>query len=612
MLETLRPPEGYRFDRAVGTTFTLDLESLLTAPLAFTFFDWEDADGRPSADPLALLEAIRRHATRIHLFCQVGQIKIPSANQRLLAYIEDAVIEARAPHSSGLFHPKVWIIRFTPIDSEEPVMYRLLCMSRNLAQSRSWDTTLVLDGVLKNRTSAIRRNHPVGDFIQALPGMAVRRPSQDVRQAIDTIQYEIRRVDFALPEGFRDAQFHPMGHIIRNSWPFPDEPREFLVLSPFLSGTFVHRLAKIHTIQHLISRPESLTGLPAHTLDSVTHTWAMAPDAELDSNEGVDEDLSAVTGELSAQEGDELAGLHAKLFVMDDGWNAHVWTGSANATEAAFQRNVEFMVQLTGRKKHCGIAALLGSEEHEEGLRLLLEEYTPGDTDPPEDPERLALQHRIRQALQTLLDAHLTVRAESADDEHFSLTIATERRLTFQPDVEVDLWPATLSPGMAQKLDSPSTSLEFSHLSMSAITAFIAFHVRARATNKVEEERFILRLPMSGAPSDRRERILQSLLTDPDQIMRLLLLLLSDEGLRADDFIPSGQGSGNQTSFGGLGSSTLLESLVRAFHRDPDALDYVENLISELQKTAKGQALLPPGLEQIWAPIRSARKEMRR
>ena len=31
-LETLRPPEGYLFDRAVGTTFTLDLMTLLAVP----------------------------------------------------------------------------------------------------------------------------------------------------------------------------------------------------------------------------------------------------------------------------------------------------------------------------------------------------------------------------------------------------------------------------------------------------------------------------------------------------------------------------------------------------------------------------------------------------
>ena len=68
LLESLRPPTGYRLRRAVGTSFTLDLMALLTAPLAFTFFDAHDDDGAPVTDPVALLEALRRHAEKITLF----------------------------------------------------------------------------------------------------------------------------------------------------------------------------------------------------------------------------------------------------------------------------------------------------------------------------------------------------------------------------------------------------------------------------------------------------------------------------------------------------------------------------------------------------------------
>ena len=39
LLEALRPPEGFRFDQGLGTTYTLDLLALLTAPLAFTWFE---------------------------------------------------------------------------------------------------------------------------------------------------------------------------------------------------------------------------------------------------------------------------------------------------------------------------------------------------------------------------------------------------------------------------------------------------------------------------------------------------------------------------------------------------------------------------------------------
>src|SRR5207249_7591823 len=89
LLDALRPPAGYRLDRAVGTSYTLDLLALLTAPLAFTFFDCEDNEGRPATDPLALLQAIRRHAGRIHLFCQAGRIAVPRPGQHLLHYLED-------------------------------------------------------------------------------------------------------------------------------------------------------------------------------------------------------------------------------------------------------------------------------------------------------------------------------------------------------------------------------------------------------------------------------------------------------------------------------------------------------------------------------------------
>ena len=46
LLDALRPPPGYRFDRAIGTTFTLDLVALLVTPVAFALFDVE-IGGRP-------------------------------------------------------------------------------------------------------------------------------------------------------------------------------------------------------------------------------------------------------------------------------------------------------------------------------------------------------------------------------------------------------------------------------------------------------------------------------------------------------------------------------------------------------------------------------------
>ena len=40
--------------------------------------------------------------------------------------------------------PKVWILRYA--SATEGVRYRVLCLSRNLTGTRTWDVSLVLDG----------------------------------------------------------------------------------------------------------------------------------------------------------------------------------------------------------------------------------------------------------------------------------------------------------------------------------------------------------------------------------------------------------------------------------------------------------------------------------
>ena len=66
-MDLLRPPADYQLDMAVLTTFSLDLEALLSLPLAVM----AHADGGVDellAEPLLLMEALRRAGNRIHVF----------------------------------------------------------------------------------------------------------------------------------------------------------------------------------------------------------------------------------------------------------------------------------------------------------------------------------------------------------------------------------------------------------------------------------------------------------------------------------------------------------------------------------------------------------------
>jgi hypothetical protein len=104
--------------------------------------------------------------------------------------------------------------------------------------------------------------------------------------------------------------------------------------------------------------------------------------------------------------------------------------------------------------------------------------------------------------------------------------------------------------------------------------------------------------------------VLRQLLSDPDRVMRFLLLLLMDHS--AKDF---GQWFADPTQTDGqpwihsMFESTLFESMVRALHRDPDRIDQVAHVIDDLRRSADGKTLLPKDLDEIWQPIWSVRQQ---
>lgn len=73
--------QSVSLDRAVVTTYSLDLMSLLMAPLSMAMLDAQrDSEGR--LDPVGALEALRRTSDRFVIFCQKGRISAPSRQLR--------------------------------------------------------------------------------------------------------------------------------------------------------------------------------------------------------------------------------------------------------------------------------------------------------------------------------------------------------------------------------------------------------------------------------------------------------------------------------------------------------------------------------------------------
>ncbi len=313
-----------------------------------------------------------------------------------------------------------------------------------------------------------------------------------------------------------------------------------------------------------------------------------------------------------------LLGLHAKLYVADAGGHARVWTGSANATGAAFDSNVEFLVELTGSLERCGTEALLGDGAGDPGFRDLLEPYRPKTEEPESDAAQEELDSLVDGARRGLSQARFvaTVSAHPAEVGTFSVLFEAENEesLPTHPGVSVRCWPATLRKTSEVEL-GPDGSATFESLSFEALTSFFCFEVVGVSGGLKSASRFVLTAPLKNAPEDRRERVLRSLVNNQGKLLRLILFLLAEGG--SGDSVAAVRGIlAGETNRGPEGADggyrlPLFEQMVRALARNPAALDRIDALLADLRETEEANELIPEGWDAIWEPIMATRKKVR-
>src|SRR4051794_34374684 len=116
--ELLKPPEGYRLDRAVAATYSADLGTLLSIPVALVYA--QTMEGDISDARFQLLDAIKQFSSRVKIYHQKGQLHKPAKLNWLYAYLEDALAPILPADAFASFHPKLWVIRYSPAESSSP------------------------------------------------------------------------------------------------------------------------------------------------------------------------------------------------------------------------------------------------------------------------------------------------------------------------------------------------------------------------------------------------------------------------------------------------------------------------------------------------------------
>lgn len=592
LLRELKPPTGFTFDSAVATTFTLDLTATLIPALAFSSFSFS---GR-IPDPVAVLESVRRTTGRLDVFCQGGSIGVPGKAPDLLAFLEPMIHEVRRP-SRGLFHPKVWFVKYTGAD-EQPA-YRLLVLTRNLTSDASWDLAVRLDSAGVSRRS-VKANRPLQEFLRSMPGRVIRPLDTERAARVESLATEAGYVEWEYPEAVDGIAFHYLDSGRRRSIDFTGA--RHLVVSPFVNDNgldLIHPGGQIA----ILSRQEELEKLSPQTvarLDAfIIDTLAGFRDEPDHKDEPADGPAKGLLGHL-----------HAKMYVIEPhgrAQRARLVIGSANATDAALTANVEFCVEFEGPRKHLGIDAFLGTDAP---FRTLLESYEPvgGAQQDPQEDEQKDLDNVVRAISEIAHTVTVTSTTGDTAPRH-DVRVRAERMYPLPGG-----WQATIelltSPGAVRVVAANAPLDEaFAHVGTADITPFLV--VRVTTSNGLTGGT-VLVAELVGDPADRLDVVLARQIDTPEKFLRFLYLLLclGDSALLAALARQNGGGSGNfDPSTRGPG---VLELVLRALADSPAALDDLDRLVSRLGATTAGREVLPDGFDELWATVQAARRVLAR
>ena len=413
---SLRPPPATVFDAGVATTFTLDIETALTIPVTLALFACEDRE-ELLKNPLALLEGLERTADRLAIFCEAGRIQaLPAAQSRLCTLLERLIVEVAAPHG-GSFHSKLWVLRYRPLEANEPIRIRLLVLSRNLTRDRSWDTSLCLDGKVGHGRHS--RNAPLVDFLHLLPSLAVRTVPEHMSQLVNEMSKDLHRTKWMFPDQFENVSFAVNGTRLRRRW-IPTNCKKMGVVSPFCDDDALEMLTNLSDEPPLlVGRSDELIAVSPCVLDRFSRISVMDELAETEDGESDDGD-DAVR---------PLSGLHAKVFVQEIGWDTTITVGSGNATRPALLtgKNVEVFVTLTGkRSKIGGITDIFGTD----GFGRVLRTFQPGEI-PERDVSLHDAEQRIERVRRELAGAGLVLHCSAQKDVQDGQRPAIPRIVSF-------------------------------------------------------------------------------------------------------------------------------------------------------------------------------------
>ncbi len=603
LLDLLRPPAGYRLESAVGTTYSLDFVALTTALLAFVDAEAESEDG-PSSH-IDSLQAITRLAGRVRVFVNRGQVLGPRKVSRVTVLYDRIVQEVALPE--GCFHPKVWVAYYRsrkgPGAPDRAGVLRVICTSRNLTTSQSWEAFVACEGRVGNGKATGSFNKEVREFLTRLIAYEL-----DGSSIVLQLREALAKTTFDFPKQLKNEcgfLWQWLGDEGLQRY-LPPSGRKALVVSPFVRKSF---------LQDILSRfDKTIIISTQRDLDAIADDLLMT---RLCSGKN----RVYVVSSADTDDGGTAMDLHAKVLIFEDGKNTKTLLGSANASTSAWRgRNCEAVVRFAPGVSidHFCDRFVFGDQPAKLGgrrpLRGWIEEYRrqPLVEDEQEQADRCVQEICIAISRLGLFAKY--------SPEARQLTVALDEAIPGLPFafhswisvcvVEVTLLSKFHSEAALRPLgDLSEGQIAFDDVGFADLTEFLIVQVTHRKLGL--QRRFIVKAKGDFAQwrDERDAQLLQQLLSQ-DSLRAFLQAILFDAAVRpASTPRPPGipcTGSGGK-AIASLLSELPIEDVIRSCTEDTSRIEEINRILRAFEKTQ----WIDDEFRRFWATFVAAEAQAR-
>jgi len=582
--------DGSKVDYAVGMTYSLNLEAMLTVPLAFG--DLGELDSEVRKSPAFLLEGIRRASDKIVLFCNKGGIHVPKESKTVFSLLEDSIFEVQNETDvAANFHPKLWLVKET--DKEGVQWLKLAVMSRNLDFSTCLDICCSIRGKIGGRRSSkgMKKHKPLKDMLICLSDYADKSHAQNVVDLAECLDYVDR---FMLDSPFQTEDhergeeegydFFPMlfgkepfvGYSEQLQEIIPGE--RVLIISPFIDKTTLTWLTKRkkdfsyeskNTI--LVTRKEYVT---QGVFDLFDEVWV--------PNDTMVDNTTAVVD------------LHAKMYlthrVTGNDLGYTLYLGSANATRNAFNCNGEFLLRLHYKRTTNDRIKEMLDEITSDHQFILMDAPNPEASD--ERPREKA-ELELKKAIGCLKNAKIS----QGENELYNIVLSIKGK--YNSNIKI-------RPLQCQNYWKPfQDGIAFTELKTCMLSEFYVISIPIEGKNKDIE--MVAKVKTFGMPANRDESIYQSIVTRKEELLDYVAFMLSD---RPAEFLFEQQllkksNKYTSSSVSNYMSMPLYEQLLRKASSNPEQIVEVQKFIKKMKPD-----IVPAELTQMLSMFQTVSKQI--